>query len=197
MFLYTGNLTMILPNKDSFGAQGLRGLVSSDVSDNMKGREPDLLLQAAKLYFMADRLDLPKLGKLATDHYQCSVYQGYKSPEFSTSLRLIFENTVDEDRQLKDVAIDCAAIHAKKLLNRKDFVALFTDKPEIGFEIFKRSLDEMKVESQGCPWYGPLHSGEYIEKQTKGPKRVPKKEWWCCLCRKEFDEKDLDTDIIA
>lgn len=59
---------------------------------------------------------------------------------FVASLKLLYEETLEDDRLLKDVAIKTAGKHAIELYGRDDFNTLCREQGEIALDALKASL---------------------------------------------------------
>ena len=125
---------------------------------------------------------IPTLKELATQKYEAILEDEWNSESFSESLLLMFDETPDTDRMLKDVAIKCAGEKSRELADRGEFAALFKERGEIGFEIFKASFNipPVFVTTKGsCPWFGLHHSSSVETGRTF--------KYWCTKCRKGFE----------
>lgn len=61
---------------------------------------------------------------------------------------------MDNDRALKDVAMKSAGEHARKLLDRREFVDLCKIKGDIAVDVLKASLlNRGKLNGKLCPWH--------------------------------------------
>ena len=81
------------------------------------------------------------LKDLAKKKYADVVAYRWNSAEFVQSLKMMYEETVETDRPLKDVAVNVAAKHAKQLVDRGEFVELCKENGELAFDILKTSLE--------------------------------------------------------
>jgi hypothetical protein len=64
----------------------------------------------------------------------------WNSAPFVASLKLVYEETLENDRPLKDLAVKTAAKHAKELTDRGEFASLCKENAEITFDVLKASL---------------------------------------------------------
>lgn len=121
------------------------------------------LLLYTQVYIMADRFAVPDLKVEAKHKYQLALPSGWNSEAFSKSLVMMWDNTMPEDRMLKDVAIDHAGRHAVELIDRGDFVAAIKGNTDLAFEFAKATVECRKavpvVKTAGvCSAYGLSHS---------------------------------------
>ena len=85
------------------------------------------------------------------------------------SLKLMYEETMEKDRTLKDVAVKTAGDHVKELVNREEFVDLCKANGEVDFDILKASLTPSL---KPCPWHsttGCVEKSNYLQNGN-----------WCC-----------------
>jgi len=75
----------------------------------------------------------------------------WNSTSFVASLKLLYEETLGNDRLLKDVAIKTAQEYIKDLCDRGDFATLCRETGEIAFDILKASLTEDRASSTAEP----------------------------------------------
>ncbi|TVY20480.1 hypothetical protein LARI1_G001840, partial [Lachnellula arida] len=109
------------------------------------------LITVVKVYIMADKYDVPALKKLATTKYRDLLQTEWESESFSQSLELLFDQTMESDRMLKDVAIAFAGGKAQELMDREDFVSMIKENGDIGAEVFKACLALSKVRAASAP----------------------------------------------
>ncbi|PVH79551.1 hypothetical protein DL98DRAFT_216253 [Cadophora sp. DSE1049] len=98
------------------------------------------LLTNTKVYIIGDQLQVPELKTLSMKKYEEVVSAGWNSASFVASLKLLYEETMENDRLLKDVVIKTAGEHVKDLCDRGEFVTLCKEKGEIAFDVLKASL---------------------------------------------------------
>jgi len=65
----------------------------------------------------------------------------WNDASFTSSLKLLYAETPETDRLLKDVAIKAAASHVKELVNQAECVDLCRKNGEIAFDMLKAPLD--------------------------------------------------------
>lgn len=94
-----------------------------------------------KVYVLAEYLDLPALKKAALAKFASHLAQEGVSSGFTESLRIMYSETPESDRDLKDLALDYAIKHAARFLKREDFAAFCKDKEskEFMFEMLKET----------------------------------------------------------
>jgi hypothetical protein len=129
------------------------------------GRIDGSLLLDVKLYIMGDKYDVQRLKSLAKAKYETAVATEWNiDSSFSASLKLLYEETLDSDRFLKDIAMKTASDHAKELTDRGEFVSLCKENGEIAFDILKAWLNRA---TKACP-HGHDQKGYSVSKQTDG-----------------------------
>lgn len=121
-------------------------LYTLDYSDNVspiklppgheRAIESASLLVNAKVYIVADKYELDTLKKLASDKFNRFLPCGiWNSSDFTESARLVYENTMETDRMLRDIIVQTASINVKALLDRGEFVELLKDHGDLATEI--------------------------------------------------------------
>jgi len=111
------------------------------------------LLFNTKMYIIADKYDLYPLKELANVKYGNALSAQWDSSEFVESLKLLYEETMENDTLLKDVAIKLAGEHAKELLDRREFVALCEENGTIAVEVLRRAIAALEFSKPNCPWH--------------------------------------------
>jgi len=77
------------------------------------------------------------LKTLAKEKYKSAVSTAWNYSSFISSLKLLYAETPESDRLLKDVAIQAAADHVEELVKSSDFVGLCQANGEIGIDVLK------------------------------------------------------------
>jgi hypothetical protein len=108
------------------------------------------------MYIIADKYDISPLKTLAKIKYEAIASKEWNTPGFSTSLQLVYEETVETDRMLKDVAIVIAGKHAKELLDRGEFNDLCKMNGNVAYDVLKASVGivpgPLIVQHPTMPW---------------------------------------------
>ncbi|TVY27059.1 hypothetical protein LHYA1_G004766, partial [Lachnellula hyalina] len=99
--------------------------------------EPDELLVHAKVYILAEKYDVSALKFIASKKFQLSLKLCGISDSFVTSLELMFTQTPENDRLLKDLALGFVGKNYWKLADRGDFMALCRHNGEVASEVIK------------------------------------------------------------
>ena len=88
---------------------------------------------------VADRLDISGLEELATSkHENAQTAKGLDlTASFSASLKLMYEQTMENNRSPKDIAMRYAIRMYKQLLDIEGFATLCEEKREVAAEILK------------------------------------------------------------
>jgi len=149
------------------------------------------LVTVVKVYIIADKYDIPALKKLSTSKYKDLLPLGWNSEAFCQSLKQLFDETMEDDRMLKDVVIEFAGGKARELMARDDFVNLIKERGDIGAEIFKASLISLpkapavtapmkKLPNPACV---SCSSSAWVEPSRNTTANII---WWCGICRIRF-----------
>jgi hypothetical protein len=99
--------------------------------------QTDLLMQSVKIYVIGEKYDVPTLKHYAKWKFDDAIHSKWNAKSFAAALKLMYEETPDKDRLLKDMAIDAAGYHMKELLASEDFAAVCQENGQIAFEILK------------------------------------------------------------
>jgi hypothetical protein len=110
------------------------------------------LVVNAKAYIIADKYNIGSLKERAVTKYKQVLPTIWNSASFVESARLVFENTPESDRMLREVIIQKASENAKALFDRGEFVALLQTHGDFSMEVlrdvlFNRQEDVHEVES--------------------------------------------------
>jgi hypothetical protein len=119
-----------------------KGSRSMDYSDTA-------LLINTQVFIIADKYDIQDLKQLAREKYEDVVPHTWDSSSFVASLKLIYEETLESDRLLKDVAVNMAGQHMKKLVDREEFVDLCKNNGVIAFDVMMASLGRLGETNTG------------------------------------------------
>ncbi|TVY45333.1 Arm repeat protein interacting with ABF2 [Lachnellula occidentalis] len=138
-------------------------------------------LTNAQLFVIADKYDIQGLKELAKKKYEEVIADSWNSASFVASLKLLYEETLESDRALKDAAVKVAGQHAKELVDRGEFAALCIEHGQIGFDVLKSSISESlsTTQSRRC-----ANCGAY----TSLPSSIRNGTWYCydCGCNNHF-----------
>lgn len=118
------------------------------------GEDGPLLLNV-KLYIMADRYDVQPLKVLAKTKYEQIIGNAWNDVSFAASLKMLYDETLESDRLMKDIAVKTAGQNIKTLVDRGEFATLLKSNGEIAFDILKSSLGNSLKD---CPWGGVAHA---------------------------------------
>lgn len=83
-----------------------------------------VLMFNVKMYVAGDKYDIPGLRALATKKFQDCVKDYWNSKAFSEAALYLWEDTVESDRELRDVFIASANQNIDALLDRGEFTNL-------------------------------------------------------------------------
>lgn len=128
---------------------------SHTVSPMELGFPPAITLNA-KLYIAGDKYDIWGLQVLAAKKYKNALSKEIRSVDFIESLKLIYEQTPESDRLLKDIAIEYAAKGCKALIEKEEFKELCGEHGDIAFDIMRtaeyaNSLTHTVLTAPECP----------------------------------------------
>ncbi|TVY58984.1 hypothetical protein LCER1_G001220 [Lachnellula cervina] len=175
--------------------EAVEGGAGKEVREDYEMEETQIpsepLITVVKVYIIADKYDVPALKKLATTKYKDLLQTAWDSESFSQSLELLFDQTMENDRMLKDVAIEFAGGKAQELMERQDFVSMIKENGNIGAEIFKASLAALsKVRAASAPM-AQLPNPACVSCGSSAlvsPARNTTANviWWCQSCRIRF-----------
>ncbi|TVY58983.1 BTB and MATH domain-containing protein 43 [Lachnellula cervina] len=99
-------------------------------------------LTNAQVFVIADKYDVQGLKELAEKKYEEAIAGSWNSASFVASLKLLYEETLESDRALKDAAAKVAGQHARELVDRGEFAALCKEHGQIAFDVLKSSILE-------------------------------------------------------
>jgi hypothetical protein len=106
------------------------------------------LLMNAKVYIIADKFDIQPLKELAKTNYEEVVAHEWNSESLISSLKLLYDETMDTDCLLKGVAIKATGEDAEELMDRGEFVSLCKESGEIAFDVLKPSLSSTTLQKK-------------------------------------------------
>ena len=106
------------------------------------------------MYVIADKYDVPALKDLAVEEFQKGLFGRNASDERETqplveAMKIMYEETPEMDRDLKDVATDFIVRHADSFLDWAPFESLCKDIGEIGLDV-ARQFKKRKAECPEC-----------------------------------------------
>lgn len=131
--------------EDSFIPFGPRREKSPENSTvNRLEYNPQALITNAKTYIIADKNGIEALKKLATTKYEQVVLKCWNECAFAESARLIYENTMETDRTIRDIIAKTASVNIKALLDRGEFVEMLNSCGELATDILKREVASSK-----------------------------------------------------
>ncbi|KAG4433153.1 hypothetical protein IFR05_011366 [Cadophora sp. M221] len=113
------------------------------------------LLTNAIVYIICDQLQIPGLKMLAKTKFEELVTDRWNTSSFVASLKLLYKETMENDRPMKDIAVKTAGKHVKDLCDRGEFVALCKEEGEIAFDVLKAS-SVVEAPLEACPYCGSM-----------------------------------------
>lgn len=117
--------------------------------------DPISLLINAKVYIIAEKYDIQALKELACAKYKEVWQKSWNSAHFTESASLVYENTVEEDKMLRDVIVKAASDNIKALLDRGEFVELLKSYGDFATDILKNVVcnpDSTDYQEIGDQW---------------------------------------------
>jgi hypothetical protein len=100
------------------------------------------LVTLASIYVVAEKYDVQPLKLLTQTKYEAIVSKAWNTEHFVRSLEVIYDGTqeMSEPDSLRDLAIKTAAMHAKELMIREDFMNLCKDRGDFATDVLQASL---------------------------------------------------------
>jgi hypothetical protein len=137
--------------------------VTENSAVNSLEYNPQSLVTNAKMYIIADKNEIEALKKLASTKYKQVVPKCWNDLAFAESARLIYENTTESDRTVKDIIIQAASDNIKALLDRDEFTEVLNSYGELATSILKRVVASNKPASGfdfagSSDWGMPMYS---------------------------------------
>jgi hypothetical protein len=103
-------------------------------STNFGTTSQDLIVHTG-VYISAEKWDIPALKKLAAKKFEDALPLEGKTSSFAESLCLMFEETPENDRLLKHVALKFAGNNYKELISMGEFRAMCKKNGEVAIEV--------------------------------------------------------------
>jgi hypothetical protein len=119
------------------GTESIPAMKQTVAAGQTTGLNASSLVVNAKAYIMADKYEIEPLKEWAVTKYKEVLPKTWNSTSFIESASLIFENTPESDRMLRDIIIQKAGKNAKSLFDRGEFVALLQSNSDIAVEILR------------------------------------------------------------
>lgn len=125
------------------GTESIKAGDTTVVAEPPIGLNPSALLVNAKTYIMADEYNMQSRKDWAVTKKEV-LLETWNSTSFIESAGLIFENTLESDRMLREVIIRKADENAKALFDRGEFVALLKSHGEFAAEIWRHRVSHAR-----------------------------------------------------
>ena len=90
-----------------------------------------------RVYVLAEKYDIPALKALASKKFKATLPSNGLSVEFVASLELIFKETPENDRLLRNIALDFVGKKYRELVNKGDLVELCKRNGDAAGEVIK------------------------------------------------------------
>jgi hypothetical protein len=98
------------------------------------------LLVNVQLYIIADKYDIGALKKRVTEKFTEVVGQLWDTPSFRASAKLLYDNTLQSDRLLRDVIAETAKKNILNLIDKPDFEELMVNHGDLAVDVLKSVL---------------------------------------------------------
>jgi hypothetical protein len=125
---------------------------------------PHSLVINAKVYVIAEKYDIQALKEQAVAKYKEVLATSWNSSAFTESACIIYENTPETDRSLRDVIAHGAGQNAKKLLDRGEFVDLLKTHGSLAVDVLHEAVTSNEREEQE-PAYDQWNFGTKKDKR--------------------------------
>lgn len=114
----------------------------------------DPLLINAQVYIIEEKYEISYLKEVGAKKYAKAAVSLWNSSEFSESVELLWENTMEEDRMLKEIIPDVASKNLSTLLYRDEFKDLLSSHGNIAVDVLTRVMHRppTMVEEFADPW---------------------------------------------
>lgn len=110
------------------------------------------LMFNVKMYIAGDKYDISGLRKLAAAKFKSRAANQWNSTAFTEAALHLWENTVESDRQLRDIVISFAHQNIDALLDRGEFTAFIKGNGDFSFDIVRvlcgRSLEVVHADPE-------------------------------------------------
>jgi hypothetical protein len=109
--------------------------------------DPKNLVTLAAIYVVAEKYDVQPLKLLAHTKYEAILPSAWNTEHFIESLELIYDGIpeMSDPDSLRDLAIKTAAMHAKELMDRGEFMTLCKERGDFVTDVFRASLPQSQV----------------------------------------------------
>jgi len=128
--------------------------------DQPEGANPVPLQINAQMYIIADKYEIQALKDLAVTKYKQVSSETWNSSAFTESALLVYNNTVETDRMLRDVIVEEASKNVKTLLDCGEFVKLLKGQSDLAVEVLRKvvsnhdSPTELDIVDDGWGGFG-------------------------------------------
>jgi hypothetical protein len=119
------------------------------------GTVPRDLIVHTRVYISAEKWDIPALKNLAAKKFEDALLLEGETSSFAESLRLMFEETPENDRLLKDVALKFAGNNYKELISMGEFKAMCKKNGEVAIEVLTAVATAAAASSLSLSFYCP------------------------------------------
>lgn len=109
------------------------------VSEISTWSEKSLLINV-KAHVIADKNDIAALKNRAAEKYAEVVGRLWDTPSFPASVKLLYDNTPQSDRLLRDVVAESAKRHIMTLIKKEDFEKVMVSHGDLAVDVLKSVL---------------------------------------------------------
>lgn len=153
---------------------------------------PQNLVTLSAIYVTAEKYDVQPLKTLAKDKFEAILATGWNSEHFVDSLKLIYDGTPDtaEPDSLRELAINTAAIHAKELMDRGEFLSLCKERGDIATDILRASVHQPAAETNASPRPVCRVNAShmiYVVQSARSYNGAPSQRFKCAVCHVFID----------
>ncbi|KAF2434944.1 hypothetical protein EJ08DRAFT_722180 [Tothia fuscella] len=88
------------------------------VYNNQSDVEASAIILHAHVYSLADKYNIQGLKDMAGNEFSEAIVEEWNTPEFVTTVKIVYESTPPSDRVLRDMVTRVSAKHIKVLINK-------------------------------------------------------------------------------
>ena len=93
-------------------------------------------------------LDIPGLKEIATSKYETLLSSLWATQSFSMGVGLLYRNTQQNDRLLREVVVNYIGKNIDKLMERDDFIEIMKEHGELATDVLKLVLKGKSEEGE-------------------------------------------------
>lgn len=162
----------------------IRFLYTQQYDDGQSQAGSQALHTNTALYITGEKFDVVTLKALAKEKYESAVSAAWNCASFTSSLKLLYAETPETDRLLKDVAVKAAPGHLKELVELEDFAELCKNNGEIAFDILRACSSPISTGKAAEVYCCRCLSSEYVISHSLSG---PPARYHCNRCNRSFN----------